>query len=421
MSSTLLNIQAGMVPDNNFVHDMTPSIPAISETQELQLTPSNGNTLIEQIESFLQAKWLFRYNVVSHKVEFQTKDVPDSSFIEMRDFDYNSILRDLKYANIQCSMSTLRMILMSEFAIEYDPYIEYITNLPQFDAQDDYIEKLADTVVTGNPDFWRRAFKKWFVAMTASWTLPESVNHTALILNGAQGIGKTTWLSNLIPLPLRRFIHTGTLNVRDKDSQIKLSECPIIIMDEFENIGHNLEALKELITKRDIYVRRAYGYCHENYIRRASFAGSINNKDFLQDVTGNRRFLCFEAKHIDYQQYAQLDRAYAQAVYLFQNGFQYWFSSDELEELEQNNAEFRAMSSEEELLMSFYEPADKTDEEAVFMTTTDILKSLIRLSGLRSLSEQKLGRILTAQFERIKRKGRYGYVVKTKKQEDTTI
>ena len=43
----------------------------------------------------------------------------------MRDFDYNSILRDLKYADLQCSMSTLRMILASKFMVEYDPYIEY--------------------------------------------------------------------------------------------------------------------------------------------------------------------------------------------------------------------------------------------------------------------------------------------------------
>ena len=256
--------------------------------------------------------------------------------------------------------------------------------------------------------------------MAASWMQPEVVNHTALIMSGEQGIGKTTWLGNLIPAPLRKYVYAGMVNVRDKDSQVKLSECCLIVMDELENMSRNLDALKEMITKRDIHIRRAYAYAHEHYTRRASFAGSINSKDFLHDITGNRRFLCFEAKRIDYRLFANLDKAYAQAVYLAQNGFQYWFSQDELTELEQNNEEFRAVIPEEEQLMTFYEPCDEADPEAFFMKTTDILKNLLRLSGLRSLSEQKLGRVLMAHFERVKRQGRYGYLIKTKTQEVPT-
>lgn len=414
----------GITPDDSPAMDemlqgVTPLTEVAPQSRGLQVKTPSGDTLIEQIELFLRAQWQFRYNVVSNKAEFKLVKEPDAPFAEMRDFDYNSILRDLKYADLQCSMSNLRMILASEFMPEYDPYIEYTSTLPEWDGQTDYIERLANTVATGNSDFWQRAFKKWFVAMTASWMQTEVVNHTALILSGAQGVGKTTWLGNLIPAPLRKYVFAGMINVRDKDSQVKLSECCLIVMDELENMGRNLDALKELITKKDIYLRRAYAFTHERYIRRASFAGSINNKDFLHDITGNRRFLCFEAKRIDYQIFADLDKAYAQAISLAQNGFQYWFSQDELAELEQNNEEFRAVIPEEEQLMTFYEPCDEADPEAVFMKTTDILKNLLRLSGLRSLSEQKLGRVLMAHFKRVKRQGRYGYMIKTKTQEVT--
>lgn len=293
----------GITPDDSPAMDemlqgVTSPTEVASQPQGLQLQNSGGDTLIEQIELFLRAKWKFRYNTVSHKTEFKSVRTANAPFVEMRDFDYNSMLRDLKYADLKCSMSTLRTILASQFMEEYDPFIEYTGTLPKWDGQVDYISQLANTVATGNQDFWQRAFKKWFVAMVASWAQPEVVNHTALILSGAQGIGKTTWLSNLIATPLRKFIYAGNLNVRDKDSLVKLSECCIIIMDELENMSRNLDALKELITKRDIYMRRAYAYTHEHYTRRASFAGSINNKDFLHDITGNRRFLCFEAKQI---------------------------------------------------------------------------------------------------------------------------
>lgn len=414
----------GITPDDSPAMDeMLQGVTSLTEVapqpQGLQLKTTGGDTLIEQIELFLRAQWLFRYNVVSNKTEFKLVKEPDTPFAEMRDFDYNSILRDLKYADLQCSMNMLRTILTSNFMVEYDPYAEYTASLPRNDGQIDYIELLADTVTTGNQDFWRRAFKKWFVAMVASWIQPEVVNHTALILSGAQGVGKTTWLGNLIPAPLRKYVYAGMVNVRDKDSQVKLSECCIIIVDELENMSRNLDALKELITKRDIHIRRAYSYTHEHYTRRASFAGSINNKDFLHDITGNRRFLCFEAKQINYQPFADLDKAYSQAIHLAQNGFQYWFSQEELSELEQNNEEFRAVIPEEEQLMAFYESCDEADPEGGFMKTTDILKNLLRLSGLRSLSEQKLGRVLMAHFKRVKRQGRYGYMIKLKTQEVT--
>ena len=428
MSNALQDFQGagdvGITPDDNpgleaFLQGEASPTEVASQPQGLQLKTTGGDTLIEQIELFLRSQWLFRYNIVANKAEFKLVKKPDAPFTEMRDFDYNSILRDLKYADLQCSMSTLRMILASKFMPEYDPYIEYTSTLPEWDGQTDYIERLANTVTTGNPDFWQRAFKKWFVAMTASWMQTEVVNHTALILSGAQGVGKTTWLGNLIPPPLRKYVFAGMINVRDKDSQVKLSECCLIVMDELENMGRNLDALKALITKKDIYLRRAYAFTHERYIRRASFAGSINNKDFLHDITGNRRFLCFEAKRIDYQIFTDLDKAYAQAISLAQNGFQYWFSQEEMAELEQNNEEFRAVIPEEEQLMAFYEPCNDADPEAVFMKTTDILKNLLRLSGLRSLSEQKLGRVLMAHFKRIKRQGRYEYMIKTKNQEVT--
>ena len=47
-------------------------------------------------------------------------------------------------------------------------------------------------------------------------------------------------------------------------------------------------------------MRKAYGHNNENMPRRASFAGSVNTAQFLNDTTGSRRFLCFEVEHIEY-------------------------------------------------------------------------------------------------------------------------
>lgn len=408
---------AGITPDDNpgleaFVEG-AGEMPAPQPLVELAKPAKKGDNVLIQIEMYLRSKYRFRYNLVSNKVEYG--HVAGADFKDMTDFDYNSLLRELKHADLSCSIGSLRQILASDFVASYDPYLEYVKALPVWDGQD-HIGTLVATVMTNNPEFWEICFRKWLVAMVTAWITPEVVNHTALILCGPQGCGKTSWLKRVIPDALNRYIYTGKVNVRDKDSLIKLSECCLIVMDELENMHRDLDALKELITKTNIYVRRAYGFVHENYTRRASFAGSINNHDFLHDMTGNRRFLCFETKYIDYQFDIDMSQVYAQAIALERSGFQYWFDKDEMAVLERNNEAFRAVCVEEEQLTSFYEPCNEGDDGVLFMKTTDILKSLLQLSGLRSLSDQKLGRVLMSLgYKRVKKDGRYGYLLRLRK------
>lgn len=408
---------AGITPDDNpgleaFVEG-AGEMPAPQPLVELAKPAKKGDNVLIQIEMYLRSKYRFRYNLVSNKVEFGR--IVDKDFRDMRDYDYNSLLRELKLSDLSCSISSLRQILASDFVMPYDPYQAFVKNLPDWDGQD-HIGELAATVRTTNPDFWAICLRKWLVAMVISWIKPDIVNHTALILCGPQGCGKTTWLKALIPDVLSNYIFTGKVNVRDKDSQIKLSECCLIIMDELENMRRDTDALKELITKSCIYVRRAYAFVHENYTRRASFAGSTNNYDLLPDMTGNRRFLCFVAENIDNNHDVNMEQVYAQAIALLVGGFQYWFDKDEMAVLERNNEAFRAVCVEEEQLTSFYEPCNEGDAGVLFMKTTDILKSLLQLSGLRSLSDQKLGRVLMSLgYKRVKKDGRYGYLLRLRK------
>jgi len=381
---------------------------------EIATTGTNGGVL-QQIEAFLKARHCFRYNQATNKVEWKCQDKSQNDFVDMRDYDYNTVLRGIKYAELSCSISSLRILLASSFVTPYDPYTDYFERLPAWDGQTDYIEQLANTVETTNPKFWQRCFRKWLVALTGSLIDEKVVNHTAIIFSGAQGIGKTRWFGRILPEELRRYQFAGTLNLRDKDSQVKLSECPLIVMDELENMGgKNIDALKELITKEHIYLRRAYAYTHEKYVRRASFAGSVNHKEFLVDMTGNRRFLCFEVNRINPEHQIPLDRVYAQALHLLQSGFQYWFDQDEIAELNASNEEFRTISVEEEQLMSYFEPCSE-ENDPEYLKTTQILQVISSSSKMRGLSEQRLGRVLRAKdFLRVKKGDRWVYVVKRK-------
>ena len=245
---------------------------------------------------------------------------------------------------------------------------------------------------------WRACFKKWFVAMVASWMKDEVVNHTVLVLVGRQGIFKTTWLDHLIPPELRAYSSKLPLSSQiSKDDRLRLCENAMLNIDELDAIcGREMNIVKSLLTSTDVNERAAYGRLKERKVRLASFCASTNNREFLTDVTGNRRWLPFEVESVQNPFHITLpyQLIYAQAKALVLQGkFIYWFELDEIETLEKHNEEFRAMENEEQLLPILFDvPAEGKGE---FMTTAEISDKLVTYGGIKKpINTRQLGILL---------------------------
>lgn len=172
-----------------------------------------------------------------------------------------------------------------------------------------------ETVKTTDDEYFYWVFKKWFVAMVACAIKEDVTNQTVIIFSGKQGVGKTTWLKNLLPNTLKGYMYSGIVNPTNKDTLLQMSENILINMDEISTFDNKkTENFKELLSKPIIRERRPYDRFAENYIRRASFVGSTNNAEILNDVSGNRRYLVIEVLNIDYQQNVDLDKAFSQAL-----------------------------------------------------------------------------------------------------------
>ena len=257
----------------------------------------------------------------------------------------------------------------------------------------------ARSAVESNADrLWRGCFKKWFVAMVAGWMKDEVVNHTVLVLVGRQGIYKTTWLDRLMPPELRAYSSKLPLSGQiSKDDRLRLCENGMLNIDELDAIcGREMNIVKSLLTSTDVNERAAYGRLKERRVRLASFCASTNKREFLTDITGNRRWLPFEVESIEnpFDALIPYERLYAQAKAYVECGyFSYWFEMDEIEVLEQHNEEFRALENEEELLpLLFDKPAEGKGE---FMTTAEISDRLATYGGIkRPMSIRQLGMLL---------------------------
>ena len=248
--------------------------------------------------------------------------------------------------------------------------------------------------------FWRACFKKWFVAMVASWMTDEVVNHQVLVLIGKQGIYKTTWLEHLIPPHLRAYAcKLANSNDLNKDERLRIAEFGLISLDEIDSMNNReLNQLKSIITATDVNERAAYAYTKERRVRLASFCASGNRRDFLTDITGNRRWLPFEVESIQspFTTILPYERMYAQAWALAQDPFfSYWFDLDEIEVLEQHNQHFRDESNEEQLLAILFDiPAEGKGE---FLTTAQISERLVTYGNIKKpMALSRLGMLLGA-------------------------
>jgi len=368
-----------------------------------------------QVESYLASKYDIRYNVVLGKPEYKLK--ADSKYHPVSDVAINSLEREMLNADIPCNVSLLLRTLISDYSTAFNPFAAYFNSLPAWDGRTDHILALAQTVVTTDDKLWQFCFRKWLVAMVGCALSDKVINHTAIVFSGKQGIGKTTWILNLLPAELKDYCYTGTIDPQNKDTTINLAETILINIDELESLNKNqLGALKEIMTKSSIRLRRPFGRMNENLQRRASFSGSVNGKDFLSDTTGSRRFLCFEVTLIDYSHNVLLPAVYSQALQLFRNGFQYWFNEGEIAQINKNNEQFRNMAIEEELLSYYFEPCAEDESDYAFSATEVInwLGQKAKIS-LTEASKIKMGKALTAGgYLRIKRQGRYVYIMKQK-------
>ena len=398
------------ISPNGEISEQSKSIKSSEDdTDEEEEKPS----FIDRLETFLNYRYSFRYNVVSGKLEY--KATKATLWKPVTDFVENSVLREILKAKVKCNINTLRNLLRSDYCEQFDPFKNYFDNLSNNEDETDYITELANTITTTKQDLWQVCFKKWFVAMVACVTNDKAINQTVIVFSGKQGVGKTTWIEKLIPKPLKDYMFSGTINPNNKDTLIHLAECMLINLDELENLNRTeIGTLKELITKTHIRMRKAYGHNNETLPRRASFAGSVNTAQFLNDTTGSRRFLCFEVEHIEYTYNIDINQVYAQARQLYKDGFRYWFNQEEIKEINLNNEQYQIRSPEEELLLTWFELADR-DTANNFLNTTQIATKLAERAKLNITdgTVMKLGKALKKHgYLRLSKKSGYVYAVK---------
>lgn len=343
-----------------------------------------------------------RHDLISNKVQIND-GMMNAGWRDITTSDINDIVCDCSAeSGLSIAAKEVLAVLQSHRIPDVHPLREYVLNCPAWEeGQPDVLSWLAQRVTVAGgeaeQELWRKCFIKWFVAMVASWLRDDVVNQQVLVLIGRQGIFKTTWLEHLLPPELRAYgCKMANSTQLNKDERLRIAEYGLIALDEIDAMGtKELNVMKSVITASDVSERAAYGYTKERRIRLASFCASGNKQEFLTDLTGNRRWLPFQVEAIANPFYITLpyEAIYAQARYLIEMGFQYWFDLDDIDALEVHNDDFRAQENEEQLLAVYFDiPADGY---GTFMTTAEISDKLVIKGSIKKpMPLNRLGMIM---------------------------
>ena len=313
----------------------------------------------QDIKQFLANHIHLRRNMVTSRVEYRDFDTPD--WLPIDDVRQNT-LWDAMSETFDVDYRAMDRIINSQYAAAYYPFHDYLALLPHWNGQDDAIRVLSLTVTVKGGEEKQELFyqylKKWLVGMVAGWIDDEEVNQAILVLLGRQGIYKTTWFSSLLPPELRRYFYTKTNSgTISKDDKLVLAQFGLICCEELDTMRPSeMNQLKSLVTARYLDDRAAYARYSEHRKHIASFCGTGNNVQFLNDTSGTRRWLPFEVESILSPREFPFDYEgiYSQAYGLLRQGFPYYFSEAETERLMKHNEDYETPNSECELIEEFY-------------------------------------------------------------------
>lgn len=157
---------------------------------------------------------------------------------------------------------------------------------------------------------------------------PGSKVDTMLILEGPQGLRKSSLIAALVPNS-NWFAEDLGADIGDKDALQGLRGKWIIELAEMANMNRaKADKVKQFLSSRVDRYRPSYGRRTKDFPRQAVFIGTINpggDGGYLSDPTGGRRFWPVSCHKVDLDRVrAERDQLWAEAVVRYRQGEPCW-------------------------------------------------------------------------------------------------
>lgn len=250
----------------------------------------------------------------------------------------------------------------------FHPIREYLNSL-QWDGVPRINTWLSKYCFAKDTPYTRAAGEKWLIQAVARIFAPGCKADSCLILEGPQGIRKSTvfatlageWFTDELPA-------IGT-----KDASMQILGVWIVELAELDTLKRSeTSSVKAFISRTTERFRLPYGRHVITAPRQCVFGGSVNHSEYLQDDTGNRRFwpISVGPQTLDTDALAHdRDQIWAEAVHAFRQGATWWLDDQTNQEAIIHQAERLESDPWDDEIAEFLRPRS-------YVTVADILHHL---------------------------------------------
>lgn len=209
---------------------------------------------------------------------------------------------------------------------KFHPVRELLDSLT-WDGKEHIRSLLPEYLGAEDSDYTYQVMRLWMLGAVSRVYKPGSKFDYTIILQGSQGVGKSTFLKLMA---LDDLWFNDSLDSLDSDKAVQsLTGSWIIELAELKSLARTaggVESVKRFLTATQDKYRIPYERRADTFYRQCVFAGTTNKDDFLQDETGNRRFLIIHtgvakpSKSLFTPEVMEdIKQAWAEAVHIWKN------------------------------------------------------------------------------------------------------
>lgn len=172
----------------------------------------------------------------------------------------------------------------------YHPIREFFETLPAWDGVERADTLLIDYLGAEDTPYVRAVTRKELCAAYCRVYHPGIKFDSMIVLNGDQGIGKSTLIAKLGGEWYSDSLNLSDMN--DKTAAEKLQGYWIMEIGELAGMRKaDLDKVKAFISRQDDKYRASFGRRVTPHPRQCVFFGTTNSRNgYLRDITGNRRY-----------------------------------------------------------------------------------------------------------------------------------
>lgn len=362
--------------------------------------------VLTALRQWPEVKGLVRFNEFAGRVEFARQPSwravqAGDRWTEPDDFDLHALLQSqqIEVRNRGIVADAVERVARDT---PHHPVRQYLTGL-KWDLTSRLETWLADYLGAAGSDIYLAAAgSKFLISAVARIMQPGCKADHVLVLEGAQGIGKTRthrilfapWFADSLPA------------MTDKDAALQLQGVWGVELSELAAMRgtSQVEVVKSFLTRTHDRFRPPYGRRTVEVPRQCVFLGTTNESQYLRDPTGNRRFWPVRCTAINLVELAiDRDQLLAEALAAYQSGVAWHLDADEALLATSEQAERQLVTELEQAVSEYLDRilANGTRE----ITTREILTGACALEFDKPDYMERAGRLGPGVAATLERRG----------------